>query len=343
MMMKNVVRVCLLLAACAPAALAQGGRQTFAFDAEEVSLRTNGYVLAGTLLLPRGARRPVPAVVTITGSGPQTRDGAVPMPGLEAYKPFKQLAEELAGRGLAVLRVDDRGFGASTGRETLAAATTSTLAEDTRAQVAYLRTRREIDPARIALVGHSEGGAIATLVAAADPRVRAVVLMAAMGKTGREVNLAQQEAALAELPNLSGEQKEALRARQREILHTIIEGGDMSKLPPEARLPWFREFLTFDPLAAVARVRQPLLILQGELDRQVLADHAALLERAARAADNRDVTVKVFRGLNHLFLPAKTGSFNEYAKLETYALGRDVLDAVGDWLVSHTAGGRGGR
>jgi dienelactone hydrolase len=338
MMMKTLLWLCLLPLAVAPAALAQSAKERHAFDAEEVTIKTNGYALAGTLLLPKGAaKRPVPAVVTITGSGPQTREGTPPLPGLEAYKPFRQLAEELAARGIAVLRADDRGYGSSTGRETLATATTSTLADDTRAQLAYLRGRREIDPARIALVGHSEGGAIATLVAASDPRVRAVVLMAAMGKTGREVSLSQQEEALAQTPGLTEERKEELRATQRKILQTVIEGGDTSQLPPVASHPWFKEYLTFDPTAAVRRVKQPILILQGEFDRQVTADQAALLERAARDAGNRDVTVKVFPGLNHLFLPSKTGSFNEYATLNTYALGADVLNTLGDWLAARVS------
>jgi fermentation-respiration switch protein FrsA (DUF1100 family) len=152
-----------------------------------------------------------------------------------------------------------------------------------------------------------------------------------------EVSIKVGGYALAGTPGLTEERKAELRARQREILRVIIEGGDTSQLPPEARLPWFKEFLTFDPAAAVRRVRQPLLILQGELDRQVSADQASLLERAARAAGNRDVTVKVFPGLNHLFLPARTGAFTEYSTLTTTALGRDVLDAIGHWLAARTS------
>jgi hypothetical protein len=340
--MKILLSVCLLAVSLAAVARAQApaAKGRYAFDAEEVTVKVDGYTLAGTLLLPRGAKRRVPAVVTITGSGQQTRDGVVPVQGLREYRPFRQIAEELASRGVAVLRADDRGVGASTGRETLANATTSGLAADTRAQVAYLRTRPEIDPERIALVGHSEGGSIAMMIAGGDSRVRAVVLMGAMGKMGREVNLAQQEEALAAATALTEEQKAAARAQQREILRTIIEGGDMSKLPPEAALPWFREYLTFDPLAAVRRVRQPILILQGELDRQITADHAALLERAAREAGNRDVTTRLFPGLNHLFLPAKTGAVGEYTKLPTTAVGADVLTTLGAWLETHLRSGK---
>ena len=320
--------------------LTASAQERSGYDAEEITISTNGYTLAGTLLLPHGAPRPLPAVVMITGSGQQKRDSEVPLPGLENYRPFKQIAESLAHRAVAVLRVDDRGIGGSTGRETLMTVTTAGLADDTRAQVAYLRTRKDIDPERIALVGHSEGGSIAMMVGASDSRIHAIVLMAAMGKTGKEVNLSQQEQALGEMPGLTEEKKNELRAQQRETLNAIIEGGDTSKLPPAARLPWFKEFLTYDPLPLMRRVRQPLLILQGELDRQVTADQAALLEGAAREGGNKDVTVHVFPKLNHLFLPATTGSFSEYSKLTTTTIGTDVLDGLGAWLAVRLAVGK---
>src|SRR5437588_11644111 len=138
------------------------------FTAEEVTVNAKGFTLAGTLLLPKNGARPFPAVITITGSGQQTRDEPIPLPGLEKYKPFRQVTETLASRGIAVLRVDDRGVGGSGGRDVLMTATTSDFADDTRAEVAYLRSRPEIDPQRIALIGHSEGGIIAPMVAASD-------------------------------------------------------------------------------------------------------------------------------------------------------------------------------
>jgi dienelactone hydrolase len=325
---------CLIVLAMTCFGQTNGARNPAGFSDEEVVIMRSGYQLAGTLSLPRGSRRPVPAVILITGSGQQTRDEAIPIPGLENYRPFRQIAEHLAARGIAVLRVDDRGMGGSTGKETLAAATTSSFADDVRAEVAYLRGRREIDPNRIALVGHSEGGSMAMMIAATDARIRAVALLAAMGKTGREVNLAQQEEALAQATTLTEERKNELRAEQRRILETVIAGGDTSHLPPQARqfLPWFKEFLLFDPQAAMRRVRQPVLILQGELDRQVTADQATLLDRAARESGNRDVTLSVLPGLNHLFLPARTGAWSEYSTLTTTSLSRELLNALGVWL-----------
>ncbi|HKF55999.1 MAG TPA: alpha/beta fold hydrolase [Blastocatellia bacterium] len=304
------------------------------FTAEEVTVQANGFTLAGTLLLPKTGRRPFSAVIMITGSGQQTRDEPIPLPGLKEYKPFRQIAESLAGAGVAVLRVDDRGVGGSTGRDTLAQATTSSFADDTRAQVAYLRTRTEIDPARIALVGHSEGGIIAPMVAASDPRIAAIVLMAGSAKRGYEITMFQQKAALAEL-KLSEEEKNKKIAQQRELIDTVISGGDTSKLPAQARLPWVKEFWSYDPLPTIRKVHQPILILQGELDQQVTADQAPMLEKAAREAGNKDVTMRVFPGLNHLFLPSKTGALSEYASLSVTNLGDDFLKALTDWMGAH--------
>jgi dipeptidyl aminopeptidase/acylaminoacyl peptidase len=302
------------------------------FTAEEVTVKAQGFQLAGTLLLPQKGRRPLPAAVLITGSGPQERDETLPFPNLKNFRPFRQMAEMLASRGIAVLRVDDRGTGASTGRETLATATTKDLADDTRAQVAYMRTRKEIDPRRIALVGHSEGGSIAPQVAVTDPQIAALVLMAGPGKTGAEISLAQQKVVLDSRPDLSPEIKKQAVAQQEAIIKAVVSGADLSNYPPEVKSPWVKEFWTYDPIPTMRRVRQPVLILQGELDQQITADQAALLEQAARAGGNKDVTTRVFPKLNHLFLPCETGNFDEYPKLTAQELPANVLQTLGDWL-----------
>lgn len=306
-----------------------------AYTAEEVTIELKGFKLAGTLTLPKNGKAPFPAVVTSTGSGQQTRDENMGFPGVEQYRPFRQIAERLASRGIAVLRVDDRGVGSSTGIETLEKTTTFDYADDVRAQVAYLRTRREIDPKRIAIVGHSEGGAIAPLVAASDTRLAAIVLLAGPGKRGDEVLRYQLDNAFTSDPKLSEEEKAKRRADNQAFIRAIIEKGDVSKYPPALQVlnaDWTRAFLTYDPLPTIRKVRQPILILQGAIDRQVTAEQAQTLEQAARAAGNKDVTVRVFPGLNHLFLPAKTGEESEYATLSTYKLPDEVLDVLSDWL-----------
>jgi dienelactone hydrolase len=298
------------------------------FSAEEVTIPVATYKLAGTLLVPKTGTTH-PAVVMITGSGLQTRDQRIPLPGLEHYAPFRQIAERLASHGVAVLRVDDRGTGGSTGRETLENATTTSLAEDTRAQIAWLRTRKEIDPRRIVVIGHSEGASIAAMMGASDPKLAAVVMMAGVGKRGADVSFEQQEDMLRSNPTMTEAHKDSLREKQKEVVKTVLAGGNVPGVPINA---WTREYFAYDPLPTVRKVKQPLLILQGERDRQVYEEHAKLLADAAREAGNKDVTVKVFPTLNHLFLPSTTGSFSEYSHLSTNAVPDDVLDTLVSWF-----------
>ncbi len=303
------------------------------FTAEEVKIKVKDYQLAGTLLLPKSGVRPFPVVVTSTGSGQETRDEPLPSyPNLKDYKPFRQIAEHLASRGIAVLRVDDRGVGDSTGLETLDKATTFDFADDVRAQVAYLRTRRELDPTRIAIIGHSEGGDIAPLVAASDPQIAAIVLLAGTGKRGDAVLLYQMNRPVELNQAMTEEEKAKARAENERILRTVIEGSDVSKLPAIFHFAWTKAFLTYDPIPTIRKVRQPIFIVQGALDRQVTADQAELLAKAARDAGNQDVMVRVFPTLNHLFLPAVTGDESEYNSLATSRIGDDVIKAIGDWL-----------
>jgi len=301
------------------------------FTAEEVTIPVASYSLAGTLLVPKSGARAYPAVVMITGSGLQTRDEALPLPGLEQYAPFRQIAERLASNGIAVLRVDDRGIGGSTGRETLPNVTTTSFAEDTRAQIAWLRNRKEIDPARIVVVGHSEGAAIASMIGASDPKLKAVVMMAGVAKPGTDVSFEQQEDMLRADAKMTDADKDALRAQQKEIVRRVRAGENVPGLNA-----WTLEYFRYDPLPTLRKVKQPLLILQGERDRQVYEYHANLLADAARGAGNTNVTVKVFPTLNHLFLPSTTGSFSEYSQLKDTKIPDVVLDTLTNWIAKET-------
>jgi hypothetical protein len=302
------------------------------FTAEEVTIQRDGFKLAGTLLLPKNGKKPFPAVVTSTGSGQQTRDEPLPIPGLEKYALFRQTAEALVRRGIAVLRVDDRGVGGSTGLNTLEKATTFDYADDVRAQIAFLRTRSDIDAKRIAIVGHSEGGMIAPLVAATDSKLAGIVLLAGPGKRGVDIMRFQLNQPMDIDPNASEEKKTKNHEENEKILKTVLEGGDTSKLPVLFRYPWTKAFMEYDPIPTIKKLRQPILILQGGLDHQITPDQANLLEQAARVAGNKSVSVKVFPTLNHLFLPAKTGLGSEYSSLSTSSVGDDVLNTIGDWL-----------
>jgi len=320
-------------ASASPPAIDYSAPAGASFRAEEVMVPVAGatYTLAGTLLVPKGGKQPYPVVVMVTGSGLQTRDSRIPIPGLERYAAFRQIAERLAGSGVAVLRVDDRGIGGSTGRETLESATTSTLANDTRAQIAWLRARSEIDARRIIVLGHSEGASIAGMVGASDPSIFALVLMAGVAKRGAEVAMEQQDDMLRADTTLSDSAKAALRAQQKQALATVLAGGDV---PGQSVNAWTREYLAYDPLPTIRKVKQPVLIVQGEHDRQVDRSHATMLASALRAAGNTRVTVSTFPTLNHLFLPSKTGSFSEYSHLETSEVPAVVLDAIAHWVTS---------
>ncbi len=279
-----------------------------------------GHSLAGTLTLPSGASATsrVPAVVTITGSGLQDRDGAIPT--VAGYRPFRQLADTLGRHGIAMLRMDDRGFGASGGDP--ANATSRDFADDIRAALAWLRARPEIDPSRLVLVGHSEGGLIAPLVAATDSSLAAMVLLAGPAHTGRRILAFQQRAAIERAPGFTPSQRDSL-----------IEVSRLATDSLARRSAWLREFLDHDPLPTARMVRRtPVLIVQGGTDLQVTADQAPELEAAFRAGGNRDVTMRVFPEANHLLIQDPKGDPELYMTLKHRAVRSDILGAVLDWL-----------
>jgi len=169
------------------------------------------------------------------------------------------------------------------------------------------------------------------MVAATDPKLLAAVMMAGPGKRGADISVEQQEDALRSDTTLTEAMKATKRQEQKEAVKTILAGGTVPGVPVNA---WVREYFAYDPLPTVRKVKQPLLILQGERDRQVDQSHATLLADAAKSAGNTRVTMKVFPTLNHLFLPSKTGSFSEYSHLETTAVPGDVLDTITRWITA---------
>jgi dienelactone hydrolase len=290
------------------------------YTAEDVTVPTpGGFTLAGTLTLPKERRGRVPAVVTITGSGQQDRDESLSI--LTGYRPFRQVADTLGRRGIAVLRLDDRGFGASGGRAD--SATTADFADDVRAAVAFLRARPEIDPDRIALLGHSEGGVIAPMVAVSDPRVRAVVLVAGTARTGRRVIDYQLRSAVEHDTAVAPEKRDSAFAAARAAADAEF-----------GKIPWFPWFLAYDPLPTARGVRQPVLIVQGANDRQVTADQAEELGAALRQGGNRDVTVRVFPDANHLLVRDPDGTPAGYASLPSRQVLPEILGTIADWLAA---------
>jgi dienelactone hydrolase len=288
------------------------------YTAEEVVVRTPaGIRLSGTLTIPRGrAGGRAPAIVTITGSGPEDRDEE--SAALKGYRPFRELADTLGRRGIAVLRLDDRGVnGSDIGLQTV---TSKDFADDIRAGVAYLRTRSEIDATRVGLVGHSEGAIIAPMVAQTDGQLRAIVLMAGTASLGRDIILSQVHYAIDTAGGMTGSAREAALARkQREI-------DSLAKV-----MPWMKFFLDYEPASVARQVETPVLILQGETDHQVPSPEAQKLAANFRAAGNRSVTVRLFPETNHLFVADASGGF-DYAKLPSLRVRREVLGTIADWL-----------
>lgn len=291
------------------------------YTATEVTLPgPGGFTLGGTLTVPSRASGKVPAVVTITGSGQQDRDEYIPVGG--GYRPFRQVADTLGRRGIAVLRLDDRTVGLSGGK----IGTSADYADDIRAAIAYLRTRPEIDAERIAILGHSEGGLIGPMVAAGDPRLKAIVVMAGPAYNGLDIIHYQQRNGV--------ESDSTIRPAVRD---SVLRAAARS-LDSLARVsPWMDFFLKYDPLPAARRVRVPALILQGATDHQVTPEQATKLADAMRAGGNRDVTVRVFPELDHLFVLDPSGQPSGYATLKSARVSTSVLGALADWLVERLA------
>ncbi len=313
--------------------------------------------LAGTLTLPRGDG-PFPAALLITGSGPQDRDETI-----FAHKPFLVIADALTRRGVAVLRYDDRGVAESTGSSTKA--TSADFADDALAGIAYLKSRRDVDPNRIGIIGHSEGGIIAAMIAAETPSLAFIVMLAGTGVPGDDIVrkqlvdvLKSTGADAAAVKKAVDFQSTALDIAEREIDPRVADaklrklGEDVLKDEPDeirTRMkpildqqlgmlvsPWFRYFLAFDPGPALSKTRCPVLALNGEKDTQVDASVNLTAIRAALGhGKNPDATTRALPGLNHLFQPCKTGSPQEYVQIET-TFEPTALKLLSDWVVEHT-------
>ncbi|MFZ0064004.1 MAG: alpha/beta fold hydrolase [Pyrinomonadaceae bacterium] len=290
------------------------------YIAEEVIVKTPaGHTLAGTLTLPRSASRkkPVSAIVTVTGSGPQDRDESIGLPG---FRPFRQIADSLARRGIAVLRMDDRGTGASGG--TFKGSTSADFAEDVRAGLAYLRTRPEIRADRLGVLGHSEGAIIAPMVAEKEPTLRAIVLLAGIAQPGRTALHFQLKNGIEHNTKLTPEMRDSQIAEVPKRIDAMMAAD-----------PWMKFFLTYDPAPTMRRVKTPVLILTGSRDQQAVPAEVALQEAAFKEGGNKDVTARVLPDLNHLFAQDTDGFPGNYAKLPPPIMVRaDVLAMIGDWL-----------
>jgi dipeptidyl aminopeptidase/acylaminoacyl peptidase len=293
------------------------------YSATDVTIRTPaGITLAGTLTMPLARTGRVAAVITVTGSGGQDRDGN--QPGMRDYQPFREIADTLSRRGVAVLRMDDRGMGGSElGPLTV---TTADFADDIRAGISWLRSRPEIDPARIVIIGHSEGGIIAPMVAATDSLLAGIVIMAGTASPGRAILKRQQEFAVDSMARLTGPAREAALAQAQRATDSLASS-----------MPWFRFFVEYDPTPTARKViTTPALILHGEQDYQVPVADGERLASVMREAGNGHVTVCTFARTNHLFTD-DAGVGLTYARLPSFRVRREVLGTMVDWLTTALA------
>ena len=334
----------------------------FPYEAREVTYSNpiEGNTIAGTLTVPEGAG-PHPAALLITGSGSQDRDETI-----FQHKPFWVIADYLSRRGIAVLRVDDRGIGGSDGVRV--GLTSEDFAGDVAAGLAFLRSQAEIDDAGIGLIGHSEGGLIGPMVAADDDEVAFVVMLAGPGVKGADLLRLQNELILraagmsdeyvASQIELQLSLWEAMMAAMEEAviderLRALLD-MQLASLPAEERAlardnafaaakvqvtsEWLRFFLAADPAVYLEKVNAPVLALNGTLDLQVSAEqNLPAVEAALARAGNTDVTIKSLERLNHLFQEAGTGQVSEYGLIEE-TFSPAVLELMAAWLSQRVGG-----
>ena len=322
----------------------QEPKPPFPYRQEEVAIDSvPGVRLACTLTRPEGLG-PFPAAMLVSGSGAQDRDEA-----LLGHRPFAVLADYLTRTGIAVLRCDDRGTAKSTGN--FAAALTRNFADDAMAAVAWLRRQDGID--KVGLIGHSEGGVVGPMVAERDPKLAFLVMLAGPGMPMTELLAAQSEA-IGRAMGLSVDQAAHQGEVTRRFLHDVLAAGSNEEAKAAATriltesgakpetiasqiamvsTPWFRELAAYDPRPALAKLRIPVLAVNGGTDTQVPAKLNLAGIRAATHG-NSDATILELPGLNHLFQTSATGAPGEYGIIEE-TFSPTALKLIGDWILKH--------
>ncbi|HJD91826.1 alpha/beta hydrolase family protein [Bacteroides coprosuis] len=324
----------------------------FPYQIENISFPSldKSITLSGTLTLPDDLKKH-PAVVLIAGSGPANRDEEI-----FGHKPFAVIADYLTRQGLAVLRYDKRGIGESTG--SLREATTLNLAEDVEASIQFLRNHPNIQSNNIGLIGHSEGGIIAPMVASRDQAISFIVLLAAPGMTGKQILKKQNEESIQRSPITNDQKTKALNVAVQyldylaqtssegtstEALHNTLDSiisinlaedifpqVSREEMIKSTNNNWIIYFLNLDPSEYLKKVHCPILALNGTKDIQVEANsNLKIIESSVK---NKELlTVKKYLNLNHLFQKAETGAINEYAQIqETFS--EDVLRDILTWI-----------
>ncbi|MEM1257273.1 MAG: alpha/beta fold hydrolase [Bacteroidota bacterium] len=338
----------------------QEPKEPYPYRTEEVKFENveANVTLAGTLTLPKNGES-FPAVILISGSGPQNRDEE-----LLGHKPFLVISDYLTRQGIAVLRFDDRGFGASTGD--FEKATSEDFSTDVESALSFLKARKEINNAKIGLAGHSVGGIIAPMVASRSKDVDFIVLLAGTGIRGDQLLMLQGELIESAMGKSEEEIKKSSGIRKRELeialnsedpqtlkrdikeyLNTAITDNGDSIVPEgmsveqfiatqvnQISTPWMMYFIKYNPVSVLEKVSCPVLAVNGEKDLQVPPkENLTAIENALKKGGNTDVTVMEFPGLNHLFQECETGSPTEYGEIEQ-TFSPLALEAISDWILN---------
>jgi pimeloyl-ACP methyl ester carboxylesterase len=333
----------------------QEPKPPFPYRSEDVTFENKnaGVTLAGTLTMPEKGGN-FTAVILITGSGPQNRDEE-----LMGHKPFLVIADHLTRNGIAVLRYDDRGTAQSTGD--FKTATTADFATDVESTIAFLKTRKEINPKKIGLMGHSEGGVIAPMVAARSKDVAFIVMLAGTGIRGDVLLLLQAEL-IAKASGLPDDMIAGMISINKKVYNKIVnvkkdlsqqeitdfittlkseipkdtgisEDDYIKQITSQISSAWMQYFLRYDPAPALEKVKCPVLAVNGSNDLQVPPkENLTAISNALKKGGNKNVTVKEYPNLNHLFQECKTGSPNEYFTIEQ-TFSPEVLKDISDWVL----------
>jgi hypothetical protein len=334
----------------------------YPYKVEEVSFlnKAGKFSLGGTITRPSG-EGPYPAVVLVSGSGSQNRDEEI-----FGHRPFRVLADFLTRKGIMVLRYDDRGVGSSGGSP--AGASTADNAADARAAFEYLLQRTEVDSQRVGMIGHSEGGMIAMMMAAAYEDVNFIISLAGPGVDGKTLLLDQSEyiSRMSGVPDSVVEDNRVVMNRVYDLMisnetydgwaEEVIEftsehyrslvSYDFSEEDieqsranllgsvPESAYPWMRYFVKFDPSAVLGKIHCPVLAMNGQKDCQVLAEkNISAIREGLTSAGNMEVTTRIVPGVNHLFQPCTTGLPAEYGTIEI-TFDPESLEFIAGWILA---------
>jgi len=297
-----------------------------AFAAIQAGFFSRDAQMSGTLTVPRAGAPPFPAVILISDTGPQNRDGDSPGVGGLKMGIFRSIAEKLSSNGIAVLRYDDRGVGKSGG--SFPTAGMADFESDARSAISYLRARPEIDPGRIGIVGYSEGAILGARIAAESPEIRALLALACPARNGEEILLWQQEGNLARL-GLREEDSKAEEKKSQAFVEAIKKADqDVIEIEDQKiNVRWFRDFFAMDPLSIIRKVKCSVAIVQGRKDIQIPPEDAEALDKALTESDNRDHSLKVFPNLGHLFTDSSGEGLAEMADTRK-VVSEEALDYI---------------